>query len=458
MGRIDWKTFDKSIIYKYYIEENLSYDEASKQIGISPSQVRRLCNKYGFVKDKSDVISSREKTNIKKYGCENPFGNKEVQKKIVETNRKKYGVDYAINNPVVKEKAISTLKSNYGCENYNYVNIEDWVLELINSPEKMREFVVSKNIKSPMELKYALGFNGECTIYRIINRTGINDLMDSFTSCYEAEFSELLKSWGVRCFKTKKEISPYEIDLYCPDYKIGIEINGNLYHSFVGDGAPHCDGKDEFYHARKSKLAENKGIFLFHIFEYELLDDNKKEVIISQLRNLFMKNNRKIYARECVVKEVSPKEKANFLFENHRQKNDNSSVRLGLYYKEELVSLMTFGKPRFNKNYKWELLRFCSKADTTVVGGASKLFKYFLNNYEGNIISYSDNAKTRGNLYKILGFSLLRYSDPNYVWCNSSNNIKTRYQCQMKDEVKKMRELGYWRIYDCGNKVWSFDR
>ena len=27
-----------------------------------------------------------------------------------------------------------------------------------------------------------------------------------------------------------------------------------------------------------------------------------------------------------------------------------------------------------------------------------------------------------------------------------------------KDEVKKMRELGYWRIYDCGNKVWSFDR
>ena len=76
MGRIDWKTFDKSIIYKYYIEENLSYDEASKQIGISPSQVRRLCNKYSFVKDKSDVISSREKTNIEKYGCENPFGNK----------------------------------------------------------------------------------------------------------------------------------------------------------------------------------------------------------------------------------------------------------------------------------------------------------------------------------------------------------------------------------------------
>lgn len=458
MSRINWKTFDKDLVYKWYIEENLSYEEAAKKIGISSSQMRRLCNKYGFVKDSVAISSSRSNTNIEKYGCENPFGNKDVQKKIIETNRKKYGTDYAINNPVIKEKALSTLKNNYGCDNYNYVNIEDWVLELINSPEKMREYVISKNIKSPMELKYALGFNGICTIYRIINQTKINDLMDEFTSCYEAEFAQLLKSWGVKCFKTKKEIVPYEIDLYCPDYNIGIEINGDLYHSFVEDGAPHCDGKDEFYHARKSRLADEKGIFLFHIFEYELLDENKKEAVISQLRNLFMKNSKKIYARECVVKEVSAKDKSKFLFENHRQKNDNSSIRLGLYYNDELVALMTFGKPRFNKNYKWELLRFCSKADTTVVGGASKLFKYFLNNHDGSIISYSDNAKTRGNLYKVLGFSFLRYSDPNYVWCNSSNDIKTRYQCQMKDEVKKMRGLGYWRIYDCGNKVWVLDR
>ena len=98
------------------------------------------------------------------------------------------------------------------------------------------------------------------------------------------------------------------------------------------------------------------------------------------------------------------------------------------------------------------------KVDTTVVGGASKLFKYFLDNYDGSIISYSDNAKTRENLYKTLGFSLLRYSDPNYVWCNSSNEIKPRYRCQMKNEVKNMREQGYWRIYDCGNKVWVLDR
>ena len=85
MGRIDWKTFDKSIIYKYYIEENLSYDEASKQIGISPSQVRRLCNKYGFVKDKSDVISSRKKTNIEKYGCENPLSSHDIRRKCAKT-------------------------------------------------------------------------------------------------------------------------------------------------------------------------------------------------------------------------------------------------------------------------------------------------------------------------------------------------------------------------------------
>ena len=41
---------------------------------------------------------------------------------------------------------------------------------------------------------------------------------------------------------------------------------------------------------------------------------------------------------------------------------------------------------------------------------------------------------------------------------NSNNEIKTRYCCQMKDEVKNMRAQGYWRIYDCGNKVWVFNR
>ena len=74
---------------------------------------------------------------------------------------------------------------------------------------------------------------------------------------------------------------------------------------------------------------------------------------------------------------------------------------------------MTFSKPRFNKNYDYELLRLCSKKFTNIVGGASKLFKYFISKYKGSIISYTNRRFSNGNIYRQLGFSELKNSKPN---------------------------------------------
>ena len=125
---------------------------------------------------------------------------------------------------------------------------------------------------------------------------------------------------------------------------------------------------------------------------------------------------------------------------------------------------MTFCKPRFNKKYDWELSRFCCKANCNVIGGASRLFKYFMDTYKPNsVISYSNIAHTRGNLYKMLGFTLHEITPPNYVWCNGHETL-SRYQCQKhklleqgykgNSETEIMHNRGYYRIYDCGNKVW----
>ena len=258
---------------------------------------------------------------------------------------------------------------------------------------------------------------------------------------------------------SKKDILyPYEIDLYDEEKKFGIEFNGNYWHGEKN--------KKRLYHQEKSKLAEEKEIFIYHIFEYEWV--NKKEKIINQLNNLLGLNQEKIYARKCIIKEVDNKEKSKFLELNHLQGNDTSSIKLGLYHNNELVSLMTFVKPRFNKKYEWELSRFCSKAGCNVIGGASKLFKYFINNYNPqSIISYSNIAHTKGNLYGLLGFKLDSISDPNYVWCNGHNYL-TRYDCQKhklleqgyegNTEVEIMNNRGYYRIYDCGNKVWKWNK
>ena len=220
------------------------------------------------------------------------------------------------------------------------------------------------------------------------------------------------------------------------------------------------------YHQEKSMIAESKGIFLYHIFEYEW--DMMREQILNQLNNLLGINKEKIYARKCIIKEVSNKEKNLFLEKNHLQGQDKSSIKLGLYYKDELVSLMTFCKSRFNLNYEYELSRFCSKAGCNVIGGASKLFKHFINTYSPkSMISYSNIAHTRGKLYENLGFKLDSISEPNYVWYKNGD-VKSRYQCQKhkligqgyqgNTETEIMHNLGYYRIYDCGNKVWIWEK
>ncbi len=88
-----------------------------------------------------------------------------------------------------------------------------------------------------------------------------------------------------------------------------------------------------------------------------------------------------------------------FLDENHIQGNCISKYRYGLYYNNELISLMTFGKSRFKDEF--ELLRFCNKLGYNVVGGASKLFFHFLKDHEEikEVISYADRRWSVGNLY-----------------------------------------------------------
>ncbi|MBR4316253.1 MAG: hypothetical protein IKP65_04695 [Alphaproteobacteria bacterium] len=90
------------------------------------------------------------------------------------------------------------------------------------------------------------------------------------------------------------------------------------------------------------------------------------------------------------------------------QGKDNSSIKLGLFHENELVSVMTFGKPRFNKNYQYELIRFASKLGYQIIGGASKLLTCFINQYHPeSIISYADRRYSNGELYEAIGFELI---------------------------------------------------
>lgn len=254
-----------------------------------------------------------------------------------------------------------------------------------------------------------------------------------------------------------RNIIDNELDIYIPNLNIAIEFNGLYWHSELQ--------KTVDYHINKTNQCNEKGIRLIHIFEDEWL--YKQDIVKSMLRNLLSKTENKIYARNCFLKEVSYNDTNEFLNKNHIQGMCVSKIRYGLYYNNELVSVMTFGNLRKNLNCKkndneYELLRFCNKLNTNVIGGASKLFKHFIKNIKpSSITSYADRRYSNGNLYNVLGFKLDHISKPNYSYIIKGlrynrfsfrkNILIEKYDCpQTTTEHEFMKSKGWYRIYDCG--------
>ena len=426
-----------------YNTVNLSIKDLQLYFGLTRRIIQTILKEYGIKKDKANKI------NHKKYSEEEK--NHMIQK-MRQTKLERYG-DENYNN---RRKTKQTCLEKYGCENVNQRHISKDTLNIIHDKNLLEKYIKENKILNSTELSIKLNMS-EPQIARYILKYNMKYLFDYTKSIIEKDIKNIISQKIDYIGNYIMPDTRKEIDIYIPKLNIGIEFNGNYWHNEYN--------KNKKYHQEKSLLAEEKGIFIYHIFEYEWF--YKKDKIINQLNNLLGINTNKIYARKCIIKEVDNKEKLQFLESNHLQGNDSSSVKLGLYYENKLVSLMTFVKPRFNKKYEWELSRFCSKANTNVIGGASKLFKYFVDNYNPqSIISYSNIAHTKGKLYETLGFTFDSISDPNYVWCNHGN-ILTRYDCQKhkllkqgyegNSETEIMHNNGYYRIFDCGNKVWVWN-
>jgi hypothetical protein len=214
----------------------------------------------------------------------------------------------------------------------------------------------------------------------------------------------------------------------------------------------------------KTEKCEALGIKLLHIFEDDW--NYHREIVKSRIMSSLNLNDR-IFARTCEIRNVPHDVSKLFLETYHLQGNVNSKIRLGLYKDEKLIAIMTFGKPRFNKNYKWELLRYCSIFNTNVIGGASKLLSNFLCQYNGSIISYAARTWSNGNLYKQLGFTELSVTTPSYKYISASGMIISRFQAQKHKlstllglkflpeltELENMQQNGFYKVWDSGNRV-----
>ena len=128
---------------------------------------------------------------------------------------------------------------------------------------------------------------------------------------------------------------------------------------------------------------------------------------------------------------------------------------------------MTFGKPRYNNKYQWELLRLCTQPKYRVVGGASKLFQYFIKIYNPeSIISYCDRSKFNGSVYENIRMKLHHIVEPAKVWSSGKQRItdnllrqrgfdqlfKTNYGKGTNNEDLMLKH-GWLPVYDCGQAV-----
>lgn len=299
--------------------------------------------------------------------------------------KERYGVECGYNIPEVQEK----IKSRYGG---------------MGSSSK----IILERIKETNLDKYGVPYY--CMKEECYGKNGFT------ISKINLKFAKILDENNIK-YEKEFKINQKSYDFHILNSNILIEINPTYTHNSTKStwfGGYSKNPLDKNYHINKTKLATDNGYRCIHVWDWDDLDKIIK----------LLKNKTKIYARQCKIKEVPVDETADFLNTYHLQNNCKGQIiRLGLYYKNELVGIMTFGKPRYNINYEYELLRLCF-SNYNVVGGSEKLFKYFLDKYSpSSIISYCDNSKFDGNVYTRLNFKLKEFGSPSKHWFNGKKHI-----------------------------------
>ena len=444
---------------RYGVESTLSLKDVIKKA--DDTYTIKYGGRSNMVKQ---TVGKAKETKLKRYGNEN-FNNREQAK---QTCLVRYGATTyprRKKEKLPKPKKIITqsdidarriaASKKLAAEYVIDVFIRDNILYYkCKCPHLDCKFCADKFYTSPAKISHNRHTNKiePCTKLMPIRKDRISD------TTIELYIKRILDDYDVQYESNNRSIlKGKEIDIYIPSKNIAIECNGIYWHS----------KKDIYYHSEKTEQCSNNNIQLITLWEDQIKKSPEKikSIILSKL-GIY---DDRIYARKCIIKEVPSKECNEFLEEYHLQGKVSSSVRLGLYYNNELVSVMSFGKGRkcLNSKVSYELYRYCCKACIQVVGVASKIFNYFLKKYKPELIeSFSANDISNGNLYKYLGFEKLS-SSIGYWYIDKYMNRYHRYKFakyilvkegydKNKTEFEIMNERGFYRIYDSGQTKWEW--
>ncbi len=435
------------------------------------------------------------KTIQKRYNVNNISQIKEIKDKKIKTCLKNHNVEFPQQSIIIFNKSKKKKYDKYGSENYNnskkrkITNIIKYGFSTASQSDECKKKSKLSQFESNKKLilekyknidivdydindKYILKCDNNCVhtfkIYykllwhRLKSKTLLCTVCNPINkniSGLEIQLTSFIKNNCINIITNSKDIiKPYELDIYLPDLNLAFEFNGVYWHNELN--------KEDDYHYKKTDLCLEKGIQLIHVWEDDWM--YKQDIVKSMILNKLGKTINKIFARKTIIKEITDNKLIKeFLENNHLQGFVGSKIKIGLFYENDLVSLMTFGNLRKTMNSKsdnnqYEMLRFCNKLNTNVIGGASKLFNYFIKTYNPKqVISYADRSYSNGDLYEQLGFKLQDITAPNYYYVIDGIRkyrfgfrkdilIKEGYD-PSKTEHEIMLERKIYRIYNSGN-------
>ena len=490
--RSNHKSYDKqasqlkakqTMLDKYGVENAFNLPDHQAKIEAA------YMNKYGqpTAKGIQEIQDKKKNTCLQLYGVDHYRKTQAYTDKTAITNLALYGVEHAILAPSVVKKRHQSMIDRYSVDNYfksatNQATIIATRIQQLGYANPGQRFLSAETyaiLQDPELFKpYITGVSFEAaavaldtsatTIVSYVRKYNFLEFARPGTgSVVQDEIENWIRSLGVRVLRnTRTIIPPKEIDIFLPDYNLGIEYNGIYHHTEVSGN------RGEHYHRNKYTACKANGVTLLQICSttYKKHAQLIKNIILSKLG----KTDR-LFARKCTVREVSFDETLQFLATNHLQNSSTTGkYRLGLFHQGELVQVMTFGKMRkslgaTHEDGKFELIRMATKQGLTVVGGTSRLFSHFCKLYDPiGIISYCDLRYFTGESLKILGFNKTSDGKAGY-WYTDYTRIYHRYNFTKAKLVKQghdirstewliMQSLGYDRLWDCGQAKWEWNK
>lgn len=456
---------------KYWLPVGVVLSETNPSIYRKETKLVFIDSKYGeFISDfkslqlanasthSKAVQDRREKTNLEKYGAVNPHGNIQVREKYKKTMTAKYGVINALEHPEFLKKSQDTLEINHGVRN---------TMDSSKLKQKMIETNITKyGVSNPMktvEVQERL----KKTTFELYGVTNVGRVNTSI----EKSFETLQKNGhnGRLCSKGEKEIldfihslgitsaqkgfiggaTPKELDIKIKDLNIAIEYHGAYWHCEIQKNF------DKNGHLNKMLLCQAKGLKLLQFFDFEWIKRNFQ--VRSFLTSALGKNQIKINGRKTEIREVNKKDARDFLEKYHILGSCAFKKAFGLYFENELVSMITINKHHRNFN-EMVLNRYVGKYNITVRGGLNKLCKAASSEF-GKITTWIDLRMSDGKSWEKSGWKKISILKPDYFYFNNKTGEIISKQSRKKSIVKTPADMtehqhalidGLYRIYDCG--------